>query len=83
MLAVKALYENGNIQWLEKPPLQKSEILVVFKSEAEQKKHVDKKTHAKDKSNLLDKYRGCIKNLDFDYEKEKVERLDEKYGSFN
>ena len=38
MLAVKALYDNGSIQWLGKPPVQRAEIIVVFTSERETKK---------------------------------------------
>jgi len=34
MLAVKAFYENGSIQWVEKPPVERAEILVVFPAES-------------------------------------------------
>jgi len=82
MLAIKAFYEDGNIQWIEPPPVQKAEILVVFSVEKEPLKSVLKKS-ALETVNILDKYRGCIKNPDFDYEKERDEWLDEKYGPFN
>jgi len=83
MLAIKAFYENGNIQWLEKPPLQKAEIIVVFTSENEQKESTIKKFDGEETLNILDKYRGCIKIPNFDYEKERDDWLNEKYGASN
>ena len=36
MLAVKAEYENGQIRWLEKPPVQQAQdVIVVFQTEEE------------------------------------------------
>ena len=81
MLAVKAFYENGNIRWIEQPPVQKAEILVVFSEEP--LKPTLEKAGFETTVNILDKYRGCIKTPDFDHEKERDEWLNEKYGSFN
>ena len=83
MLAVKAFYENGSIQWVDKPPVERAEILVVFPAESSLEKPTRKKYPQNGTTNILDKYRGCIKNPDFDYEQERDERLYEKYGSSN
>jgi len=84
MLAVKAFYENGNIQWLEKPPVQRAEILVVFdveqKFEKKSERKAEKELALETSKNILEKYRGCVKNPDFNYEKEREEWLNEKFG---
>ena len=82
MLAVKALYKNGNIQWVDKPPAVNAEVMVVFSvenlpvTEARQKMSNDKAMQ------ILNKYAGSI-DRDIDYDKERDEYFNEKYGPFN
>ena len=83
MLAVKALYDNGSIQWLGKPPVQRAEIIVVFTGEREPEKPASNEMSTEEAMRILDKYTGCIQNPDFDYEREKDEYFNEKYGSLN
>ncbi|MDD4735274.1 MAG: hypothetical protein PHP44_04120 [Kiritimatiellae bacterium] len=43
MLAVKAEYENGQVRWLEKPPVaQPQDVIVVFQMENDPAEHLRK-----------------------------------------
>ena len=83
MLAIKAFYDNGNIQWLGKPPVKRAEIIVVFSTVNEQSKTSRSEMSTEEALRILDKYTGCIQNPDFDYEKEKDKYFNEKFGSLN
>ena len=79
--AIKAVFENGNIKLLEKPPLnlENLEVTVLFKINQEPKE----KFMSKEESlRILKKYSGTLRG-DFDYEKERDEWLEEKYGLIN
>ena len=78
MQAINAVYENGNIKWSEKPPMLNAKVIVVFTEEAVKKE----KMSTEEALRILAKCKGCIKG-DIDYEKERDEYLNEKYGPFN
>ncbi|MCL2222808.1 MAG: hypothetical protein FWC20_10765 [Oscillospiraceae bacterium] len=80
LTSVKAKYDNGKIEWLEKPPLTTADIVVVFSIEQEHPARQEMSTE--EAMRILNKYAGSI-DRDFDYEKEKDEYFNEKYGSFN
>ena len=82
MIAIKAKVENGNLTWLENPPLVNAEVLVVFAAPAKNMRRTKKKMSNEESLRILNKYAGSI-DRDFDYEKEKDEYFNEKYGSFN
>jgi len=82
LTSVKAKYNNGKIEWIEKPPLTTADIVVVFSVEQEQERPVRQEMTTEEALRILNKYAGSI-DRDFDYEKEKDEYFDEKYGSFN
>ena len=48
-----------------------------------QVKTAKKKTSTEEALNLLSRFKGCIRSEDLDYENERDERLNEKYGHTN
>ena len=76
MQAINAIYENGNIRWIGKPPMiNNAKVIVVFTEEAVKKENMS----TEEALRILAKFKGCIKG-DIDYEKERDEYLSEKYG---
>jgi len=82
MLAVKARVENGSLEWLEKPPVIGTEVLVIFSDEVIQSGKLRKKMSDMEALRILDKYAGSI-DREIDYEKERDKYFNEKYGSLN
>jgi len=82
MLAVKARVENGNIKWLGDIPSFNADVIVVFATVAKPGHDKRKKMSNKEAMRILNKYAGTIER-DIDYEKEKDEYFNEKYGPFN
>jgi len=78
MQAINAIYENGNIKWIEKPPMISTKVIVVFTEEAVNKKNIS----TEEALRILNNFKGCIRG-NTDYEKEKDEYFNEKYGPFN
>ena len=81
MLAVKAKFENGSLKWLDKPPAINAEVMVVFSFENDKEKP-QKKLSNEEAIRILNKYAGSI-DREFDYEKERDEYFNEKYGTLN
>jgi len=79
LTTVKARYENGNITWLEKPPANNADIVVVFSTEKKIGRDGQKMT-TEEALNLLSRFKGCIEDNNFDYEQEREDWLNEKYG---
>ena len=80
MQAIKAVFENGSIRWIEKPPIDNIdnvEVTVLFPARQEWDKMSDEEV-----MRLLREFTGII-DRDIDYEKEREEYLNEKYGYIN
>jgi len=78
MQAINAVYENGNIKWIEKPPMVNTKVIVIFTEETVKNENMSNEKALK----ILAEFKGCIKG-DIDYEKERDEYLSEKYGTFD
>ena len=77
MQAIQGIYDNGILKLDKKAPATKSRVIVLFTEDRTFKKM------SKDEAlKILYKHAGSIKN-DIDFEKEKDEYLNEKYGSVN
>ena len=77
MQAVQGIYDNGILELYGKAPATKSRVIVLF-TEDETRKSMSKDDALK----ILHKHTGSIKS-DIDFEKERDEYLNEKYGSVN
>ena len=77
MQAIQGIYDNGRIKLDRKAPANKVRVIVVFAEEESRKK-----MSAEDALKILHKHTGSIKS-DIDFEKERDEYLNEKYGSVN
>lgn len=87
-----AFYDGKNLQIQNPPPFKKGEKFKIFieKNEdedlAERKKSFErmmeivKKAAKEHPVDSILKYKGCIKDDDFDYKQELIETLEEKYG---
>ena len=79
MQAIKAVFEKGNIRWIEEPPTDDSvEVTVLFPTKQKRKDGMS----TEEALRIVEKYAGSI-TRDIDYEKERDEYLNEKYGPFN
>ena len=57
MQAINAVFENGSIRWIEKPPVMKNaKVIVVFTEEAVKKENMSNEEALR----ILAKFRGCI-----------------------
>jgi len=79
MQAIRRKYDNGKVKLDKTPPLNKSNIIVIF-PENEITKDEDMSTE--EALRILRKYSGSI-TRDIDYDKAKDEYMNEKYGPFN
>jgi hypothetical protein len=77
MQAIQGIYDNGILKLDRKAPATKSRVIVLF-TENETRKKMSKDEALK----ILYKHAGSIKS-DIDFEKERDEYLNEKYGSVN
>ena len=77
MQAIQGVYDNGILILDRKAPVAKSRVIVVFTEEESRKKF-----SAEEALKILHKHTGSIKS-DIDFEKERDEYLNEKYGSVN
>ena len=77
MQAIQGVYENGVLKLDKKAPVAKSRVIVVFTEEEPRKR-----MSAEEALKILHKHTGSIKG-DIDFEKERDEYLNEKYGSVN
>ena len=81
MQAIKAILENGNIRWIEKPPTDNAAVTVLF---PQKRTKIEKGISMSNKEALriLKKYSGSL-DRDIDIEKERDEYLNEKYNPLN
>jgi len=77
MQAIQGVYDNGILKLDRKAPAVKARVIVVFTEEESRKK-----MSAEEALKILYKHAGSIKS-DIDFEKERDEYLNEKYGSVN
>ena len=77
MQAIQGIYDNGRIKLDRRAPANKARVIVVFTEEEPRKK-----MSAEEALKILRKHTGSIKS-DIDFEKERDEYLNEKYGSVN
>lgn len=77
MQAIQGVYDNGILKLDKKAPLSRSRVIVLF-TEEEPRIKMSKNEALK----VLYKHAGSIKD-DIDFEKERDEYLNEKYGSVN
>ena len=79
MQAMRGIYDNGVLKLDKKAPAIKSRVIVLF---AETEEETRKKTSKDEALKILRKHSESIKS-DIDFEKERDEYLNEKYGSVN
>ena len=77
MQAIRGVYDNGILKLDRKAPAIKSHVIVLFTED-----ETRKKMSADEALKILHKHTGSIKS-DIDFEKERDEYLNEKYGSVN
>lgn len=77
MQAIQGIYDNGRIQLDRKAPANKARVIVVFTEEESREK-----ISVEEALRILHKHKGSMKS-DIDFEKERDEYLNEKYGSAN
>jgi len=77
MQAIQGVYDNGILKLDRKAPVVKSRVIIVFTEEEPKRK-----MSAEEALKILNKHAGSIKG-DINFEKERDEHLNEKYGSFN
>ena len=77
MQAIQGVYDNGILKLERKAPAKKARVIVLFTEE-----ETHKKVSAEEALKILYKHTGSIKN-DINFEKERDEYLNEKYGSVN
>jgi len=80
MLAIQGHYQNGILTLDKEAPLDDARVLVVFPIGENFNKEEQMTTD--EALLILDKYAGSI-DRDIDYEKERDEYFNEKYGPFN
>jgi len=80
VLAVKGLYENGKVILEDQPPIEMSEVVVVF-SDNDLGKREDGLTPDKKKA-LFEEFSGSVNRI-IDLKTERVEALDKKYESID
>lgn len=76
VLAVKGIYENGKVILEDMPPIEMSEVVVVF-SDSESVKKSDELAVDK-KRELFNEFSGSINRI-IDVKAERLEALNEKY----
>ena len=79
MQAIHGVYDRGNYTLEKNPPSDRSKIIVIFTEDATAE---EPGMSTEEALEILAKFKGCIKS-DFNYEKEKDEYFNEKYGSFD
>ncbi len=80
VLAVKGLYENGKVILEDQPPIEMSEVVVVF-SDNDLRKREDSLTSDKKKA-LFEEFSGSVNRM-IDLKMERLEALDERYESID
>lgn len=80
VLAVKGLYENGKVILEDQPPIEMSEVVVVF-SDNDLGKREDSLTPDKKKA-LFEEFSGSVNRM-IDLKTERLEALDERYESID
>ena len=75
MQAIRGFYNNGILQLEKNAPAKKASVIVLFTDEEKKSK-----MPINEALKILHKYAGCIEN-DIDFEKERDEYLNEKYGN--
>ena len=78
MQAIQGIYDNGRLKLDSAPPMSKARVIVTFTEELVAEQGMSNEEALR----ILRKFKGCI-DRDFDYEKERDEYLNEKYGPFN
>ena len=79
MQAIQGFYENGMVKLDKQAPIRKGKIIVLFPEE----EIITKFEMSDDEAMcLFHKFTGSI-DRDIDFEKERDEYLNEKYGPFN
>lgn len=76
MLAVKGIYENGRVTLEDKPPIEMSEVVVVFPDHGSAMPSEGLDTDKK--RELFDGFSGSINRI-IDLKEERLEALDERY----
>ena len=79
MHAIQGFYENGAIKLDKQAPIRKGKIIVLFPEDETDVNYVMSDNEA---FNLFRKFTGSI-NRDIDYEKERDEYHNEKFGPLN
>ena len=79
MLAVQGIYESGRITLKNPAPMKKATVLVIFPAEVS---NPNKEITRAEAFQRFKKYRRNG-NTEIDYEAERDEYLNEKYGSVN
>jgi len=84
MQAVQGFYNKGVLTLDKKAPLDKARVVVVFPTEEYviEKPYENEKMSTEEALRLFHSFTGSI-DRDIDYEKEKDEYMNEKYGPFN
>jgi len=77
MQAIQGIYDNGILKLDRKAPAKKARVIVLFTEE-----ETHQKMSADEALQILHKHTGSIKN-DINFEKERDDYLNEKYGSIN
>ncbi len=80
MLAVKGLYENGKVILEDKPPIEMSEVIVVF-SDNDLGKRADELASDRKRA-LFEEFSGSVNRM-IDEKTERLEALDKKYESID
>ncbi len=80
MLAVKGLYENGKVILEDQPPIEMSEVVVVF-SDNDLGKREDGLTSDRKRA-LFEEFSGSVNRM-IDLRTERLEALDKRYESID
>ena len=78
-VALQGVYTHGKLKFDTPPPMKNAKVMVIFLEETQEE---ESKMSTEEALKILDKYAGSI-DREFDYEKEKDEYFNEKYGPFN
>ena len=83
MTRIQGVYDNGMVTLEREAPAKQAQVTVIFHEGAEATRP-KKKRSREEALAMLEELRGCIKwEGEFDFEKERDEYLNEKYGPFD
>ena len=77
MQAIQGIYNNGSVEFINKPPKKRSNVIVVFTDELPDDD--DEKMSTEEALRIFHKHAGTIKG-DLDAKAERLAYLDERYG---